>query len=170
MFNKLKRLIFSMRIIISLIFILFITACDNAPSHEDIVLMEGIATEELQRTDNFVESMRAQLEFFGAPGEEAKFYHNSANLVETRRDLLNKQITEALIAYNDTLNNQIRKIEQSRVYSGTVPWSEYDEHLNEHYQQQVLNNFDSLVYYKFLYTTLKKEYALHLSNARMMAH
>ena len=160
-----------MRIIILSICIVSITSCQQqSPSHEDISLMQRISTEELQRTDNFVASMKAQLEFYGAPGEEARYYNNSADLVKLRRDILTDQTPGSLIAYNDTLDHRIREIEQSQIYEGNVAWDEDDEHLKQYYQEQVIQDFDSLSYYKLLYTTLKKEYALHLSNARMMAH
>lgn len=159
-----------MRIIIIAICIAITSCQQQAPSQEDISLMERIATEELQRTDDFVASMKARLEFFGAPGEEAKYYNSSAALVELRRHLLNDQTPNSLIAFNDSLDNRIRAIEQSQIYEGTVSWDENDEHLKQYYQEQVSRGFDSLSYYKLLYTTLKKEYALHLSNARMMEH
>ena len=147
--------------------LLILGACDVKTSQEDIQLNRMIAEEQLIANNNFVKSMGAQLEFFGAPADEGKYYQYSRDIVKLRNNLLNEE--DGLIAFSDTVDLIYDKYIRGETYvKARNKWDESLEHLYAHYKEAFSDNPDSATYFKLKYIIFKKEYALHLFNAQML--
>lgn len=133
------------------------------------MLMRNIAEDQRQRNDDLVSSMGARLEYYGAARDEASYFENSFNIREMRNDYLETGNSGSVLELNDSLNVFVNHI-KSNQYSRILDWDEQREQLNKFYSKELSAAFDSLTYYQLLFTTLKKEYALHQFNAKMMSH
>lgn len=159
-----------MRIIflLSLIILLY-TGCKKANVQEDIDLMKIVTSDQERRNNDFVNSMRAQLEYFGAPANEAEYFNSSGDLRQLRQELLRNEAPEGLFVFGDTLDlRYIRLKEAGDQVVIEHEWSDSEEELKEFYKHQLQEKDDSLTYYKYLYMILVKEHALHMFNARMI--
>lgn len=146
--------------ILFLIIPILLINCNPIIEREDINLMSIISQDQMQVNDDLVKSLRMYLEFYGAATGEEEYYADSEKLWTLRKDLLNENSPEGLLTYADSVDNRLDQINEKG-----------DEHLNNlsfFYREKMKNEFDSVTYYKFLYTTLKKEHAYHSYNAKMM--
>lgn len=139
---------------------LFISGCAESVDREDINLMVIISNDQMQVNDNLVKSLRMHLEFYGASSGEDEYYASSERLQTLRKTLINENDVAGLLSYADSVESYLDPIGGGE--------DGYLDQLNIFYRRKITDEFDSLSYYKFLYTTLKKEYRLHSYNAEMM--
>jgi hypothetical protein len=139
--------------------VLFIN-CGQSIDREDINLMSIISHDQMQVNDNLVKSLRMHLEFYGAVTDEEEYYADSEKLWNLRKNLINENDVAGLLSYADSVESRLDQIGGDG--------DDYLDQLNIFYRRKITDEFDSLTYYKFLYTTLKKEYQFHSYNARMM--
>lgn len=145
---------------LSLIIIVLLIRCTPSTDREDIKLMSMVSHDQIQVNDNLVKSLRMHLEFYGAVAGEEEYYSSSEKLWALRKSLVKKPDVEHLLSFADSVDNHLNYIKENG--------DDYLDRLNLFYRQKVTDDFDSLSYYKFLYTTLKKEHAFHSYNAKMM--
>lgn len=148
--------------ILFLIIPVLLINCNPTIEREDINLMSIISHDQMQLNDELVKSLRMYLEFYGAVTGEEKFYANSEKLWTLRNNLIDERNVEGLLSYADSVDNRLDQIRGDG--------DDYLDQLNVYYRQKMTYEFDSLTYYKFLFTTLKKEHEIHSYNAKMMTH